>query len=149
MQMWEYFGYNSSDIVPFLQAQSETLSLPNIALDLRILNSNEYMWVVNVGGWSATPPCGGCFQQASESHNRTYFVHTPTRAPCVMPHRGALMGAAMNSTLQPLDAVTAQLDSRLVGILAGSGSIDAVGGKRRAGPLSKDNYILCLCMSQS
>ena len=42
-QMWEYFGYNASDIVPFLQAQSETLYSPNIALDLRIVNSHEYM----------------------------------------------------------------------------------------------------------
>ena len=55
------------------------------------------------------------------------------------------MGAAMNSTLQPLDAVTAQLDSRLAGILAGSGSVDAVGGMCWAGSLSKENRILCRC----
>ena len=42
LAVWEYMGYNASHVVEFLQAQSDTLTSPNIALDLRIINSYQY-----------------------------------------------------------------------------------------------------------
>ena len=41
-------GYNSTNVKEFLQAQSDTLTHPNIALDLRVINAYQYMWVGEV-----------------------------------------------------------------------------------------------------
>ena len=43
LQGWAYNGYNTTNVVDFLKSQSDTLTSPNIALDLRIIDSFKYM----------------------------------------------------------------------------------------------------------